>query len=163
MKDGVVQQVAAPLEIYHRPANRFVAGFLGSPPMNFLEGRIVDEGGKLLFDEGTGKLPIPARSTAALRARAGADIVVGIRPEAIAPAATARLAAGDLGQLSMKVWLVQPLGAQMDVYLATARHPRIVAHIDSAAPPAVDETIPVAIDMSRAHFFEPGDTGQTIV
>jgi len=163
MKDGVVQQVAAPLDIYHRPANRFVAGFLGSPPMNFLEGRIVDEGGKRLFDEGTGKLPIPARATAALRARGGADIVVGIRPEAIAPAATARFAAGDLGQLSMKVWLVQPLGAQMDVYLATARHPRIVAHLDSAAPPAVDETILVAIDMSRAHFFETGDTGQTIV
>src|SRR6187402_3645337 len=58
MKDGVVQQCAGALEIYHHPANRFVAGFLGSPPMNFFSGKLVEEGGKLYFDEGTGKLPI---------------------------------------------------------------------------------------------------------
>jgi multiple sugar transport system ATP-binding protein len=164
MKDGVVQQIAAPLDIYHRPANRFVAGFLGSPPMNFLEGRVVEEGGRLLFDEGTGKLPIPGKAAAALRARPGADVVLGVRPEAIAPAATARFAAPatDVGQLAMKVWLVQPLGAQMDVYLATGRHPRIVSHTESAAPPAVDDTFPVAVDMSRAHFFEAGDVGRAI-
>ena len=64
MKDGVVQQVAGPLEIYHKPANRFVAGFLGSPPMNFLEGLLVEEGGRLLFDEGSGKLPVPPKAAA---------------------------------------------------------------------------------------------------
>ena len=63
MKDGVIQQCGAPLDIYHRPANRFVAGFLGSPPMNFFDGRLVEEGGRLLFDEGTAKLPVPARAT----------------------------------------------------------------------------------------------------
>jgi multiple sugar transport system ATP-binding protein len=164
MKDGLVQQVAAPLEIYHRPANRFVAGFLGSPPMNFLEGRVVEEGGRLLFDEGTGKLPISAKAAAALRARAGADVVLGLRPETLAPSATARFAAApaDVGQLTTKVWLVQPLGAQMDVYLSTARHARIVAHTESAAPPAVDDTLALAVDMSRAHFFEPGDAGNAI-
>src|SRR6478752_5687355 len=55
MKDGVIQQCGAPLDVYHHPANRFVAGFVGTPPMNFFEGSIVDEGGKLWFDEGTGK------------------------------------------------------------------------------------------------------------
>ena len=54
MKDGVVQQCASALDIYHHPANRFVAGFLGTPPMNFFEGRLVDEGGRLWFDEGSG-------------------------------------------------------------------------------------------------------------
>jgi multiple sugar transport system ATP-binding protein len=164
MKDGVVQQVAGPLEIYNQPANRFVAGFLGSPPMNFLEGALVEEGGRLLFDEGSGKLPVPSRAAAALRARSAAPVVLGLRPEAVAPAATARFTApaAEIGQLSMKVWLVQPLGAQMDVYLSTPRHERIVAHTDSAAPPAVDQTVPVAVDMSRAHFFEPGDAGRAI-
>ena len=71
MKDGVVQQCASALDIYHHPANRFVAGFLGTPPMNFFEGRLVDEGGRLWFDEGTGRLPVPARAAEALRARAG--------------------------------------------------------------------------------------------
>ncbi len=128
--------------------------------MNFFEGRLIDEGGKLLFDEGSGKLAIPAKAAAALRARSGAEVVLGLRPETIAPAAVARFV--DPAALTMKVWLVQPLGAQMDVYLSTARHPRIVAHTESAASPVVDETIPVAIDMSRAHFFEPGDVGATI-
>ena len=59
MKDGVIQQCASALDIYHHPANRFVAGFVGTPPMNFFEGRLVDEGGRLWFDEGTGQAPRP--------------------------------------------------------------------------------------------------------
>jgi len=164
MKDGIVQQCASALDIYHHPANRFVAGFLGTPPMNFLEGRLLEDGGRLWFDEGTGRLPVPARATAALRARAaaaGPEIVLGLRPEALAPPATARFATAG-SELAMKVWLVQPLGAKMDVFLQTDRHGRIVAHIDASADgpaPAVGETLPVAVDMERAHFFVPGEDG----
>ena len=124
MKDGIVQQCASALDIYHHPANRFVAGFLGTPPMNFLEGRLVEDGGRLWFDEGSGRLPVPARATAALRARAaaaGPEIVLGLRPEALAPPAAARFATAG-SELAMKVWLVQPLGAKMDVFLQTERH-----------------------------------------
>jgi multiple sugar transport system ATP-binding protein len=172
MKDGVVQQCAPPLEVYHRPANRFVAGFLGTPPMNFLEGRLIDEGGRLLFDEGTAKLPIPARAASALRAApggTGAEVVLGIRPEAIAPLSQARFPTVDAGapmQLPTKVWLAQPLGSKMDVYLSTARHPRLVAHIDAEKDRpsgfAVGDTIPIAVDMTRAHFFEKGETGRAL-
>jgi hypothetical protein len=137
--------------------------------MNFFEGRLVDEGGRLLFDEGTGKLPVPARAAESLRARAATDpaIVLGVRPEALAPAASARFAA-EGSQLAMKVWLVQPLGATMDVYFQTDRHARVVAHVDAAgggggaAAPAVGDTMPVAIDMDRAHFFAPGDAGAAL-
>ena len=62
----------------------------------------------------------------------------------------------------MKVWLVQPLGATMDVYLQTERHARVIAHVDASADgaaPAVGETLPIAVDMERAHFFAPGDDG----
>ena len=62
----------------------------------------------------------------------------------------------------MKVWLVQPLGATMDVYLQTQRHPRVIAHVDATADgaaPAVGDTLPIAVDMERAHFFAPGDDG----
>ena len=66
----------------------------------------------------------------------------------------------------MKVWLVQPLGAKMDVYLQTERHARIVAHVDAsaegAAAPAVGDTVLATVDMERAHFFEPGDDGAAI-
>src|SRR5262249_51878156 len=135
MRDGVVQQCAGALDIYHHPANRFVAGFLGTPPMNFFDGRLVDEAGRLWFEEGARRLPVPARAAAALRARVAADpaIVLGVRPEALAPAASARFGAGGDSQLGMKVWLVQPLGAKMDVYLQTERHARIIAHVDAAA------------------------------
>jgi len=163
MKDGVVQQCASALDIYHHPANRFVAGFLGTPPMNFFAGRLVDEGGRLWFDEGAGRLPVPARAAAALRAQATRppEIVLGVRPEALAPAAAARFAAAG-SELAMTVWLVQPLGATMDVYLQTERHPRVVAHVGATADgaaPGVGETLPIAVDMERAHFFAPGDDG----
>jgi len=166
MKDGVVQQCASALDIYHHPANRFVAGFLGTPPMNFFEGRLVDEGGRLWFDEGAGRLPVPERVASALRARAsaGPEIVLGVRPEALAPAAAARFAAAG-SVLSMKVWLVQPLGAKMDVYLQTDRNERVIAHVDASADgaaPGVGETLPVAVDMERAHFFAPGPDGTAL-
>jgi len=166
MKDGFVQQCASALEIYRRPANRFVAGFLGTPPMNFFEGRVVDEGGRLWFDEGTGKLPVPARAAEALRARAvaGGQIVMGVRPEAIAPGGAGAALGG--ATLAMTVWLVQPLGAKIDVYLKTERHARVVAHVDAsaegAAAPGVGDTVLATVDMDRAHFFEPGDNGAAI-
>ena len=164
MKDGFVQQCASALDIYRHPANRFVAGFLGTPPMNFLEGRLVDEGGRLVFDEGTGNLPVPARMAVALRARAaaGGDVVLGVRPEALSPGG----AGSQAPSLMMKVWLVQPLGAKMDVYLQTDRHPRVVAHVDASADgsatPAVGDNLLVAVDMERAHFFEPGENGAAL-
>jgi multiple sugar transport system ATP-binding protein len=161
MKDGVVQQCAAPLDIYHRPANRFVAGFLGSPPMNFFEGRLVEENGRLSFDEGTAKLAVPTRMAEPLRRRAGSEVVLGLRPEAIAPADRAHFSPADV-QLPMKVWLVQPLGSQMDVYLATAEHPRIIAHIEAFAGLTVGDSLPFAVAMTRAHFFEPGENGAAI-
>jgi multiple sugar transport system ATP-binding protein len=164
MKDGVVHQCAGPLEIYHRPANRFVAGFLGTPPMNFLAGRLVDEAGQLFFDEGTAKLPVPAWASPALREHAAgnSDLVMGVRPEALVLPRPGDSGTTSAASLPMKLWLVQPLGAKMDVYLSTARHERIVAHVDAHAGLSVGATLPVAIDMDRVHFFEPGETGRAI-
>src|SRR6188472_391565 len=83
MKDGVVQQCASALDIYHRPANRFVAGFLGTPPMNFFGGKLMREGDRLFFDEGTGKLPVGDWAKSELESRVGETIVLGARPEAM--------------------------------------------------------------------------------
>ncbi|MEO8905422.1 MAG: sn-glycerol-3-phosphate ABC transporter ATP-binding protein UgpC [Polyangiaceae bacterium] len=83
MKDGITQQVGSALEIYNHPVNRFVASFLGSPPMNFFTGKIVEDGGHLCFDEGTGKLPIADWASAELTSRIGQEVVLGVRPEAM--------------------------------------------------------------------------------
>jgi multiple sugar transport system ATP-binding protein len=137
MKDGVIQQSASALDVYHHPENRFVASFLGSPPMNFFGGRIVRDGDQLAFDEGTGKLPVPPWAKAALDAYVEQDLVLGVRPEAMADQAHARFATGD-NVLRMRVTLVQPLGDRMDVYLATERLPHSVARSrrTRTSPPA---------------------------
>jgi multiple sugar transport system ATP-binding protein len=162
MKDGVIQQCDAALEIYHRPANRFVAGFLGSPSMNFFEGRLVKDGGALRFDEGTATVPVPDWACAELEPRAGAEVVLGVRPEAMSDRASARFATKE-NALPMLVSLIQPLGDKMDVVLATSRHPHAVAHVDAHGDIRVGETLPVFLDMDRVHFFAPGEVGERIV
>ena len=162
MKDGITQQVGSALEIYNHPRNRFVASFLGSPPMNFFSGKLLEVAGRLLFDEGSGRLPIADWASAELRPRVGQEIVLGVRPESMSDKTHARFLTED-NQLSMKVTLVQPLGHKMDVYLATEQHPRSVAQIDSNARVRAGERVPVFFDMSRVHFFEAGENGQKLV
>jgi multiple sugar transport system ATP-binding protein len=173
MKDGVVQQSAAALEIYRRPANRFVAGFLGSPPMNFLEGHLLESAGRLWFEEGLpddggpggARLPVPGWASEALRARAGQALVLGVRPEALAAGSHARFEKSD-NAIPMKVWLVQPLGDRADVYFSTPRHERIVAQMDASVGAnvgmGVGETILIYVDLDRVHFFESGGSGRCL-
>jgi multiple sugar transport system ATP-binding protein len=161
MKDGVIQQSAGALDIYHHPVNRFVAGFLGSPPMNFFEGRVVAEAGGLCFDEGSGKLPVPAWAKPELTAHAGKKVVLGVRPEAMSDQAHARFGTAD-NYLDMKVTLVQPLGDRMDVYLATERHPRAVAQMPAHTGRSHGEMLRVFFDPARLHFFGADDEGLRI-
>jgi multiple sugar transport system ATP-binding protein len=161
MRDGVIQQAGGALEIYHHPTNRFVAGFLGSPPMNFLEGQLAEQDGALWFDEGSGRLPIPAWAKAELAPRVNTNVVLGVRPEVISDREHARFDCGD-NKLSLRVTLVQPLGDKMDVYLASAKHARIVAHIDAFGGVHAGESAEMFVDMQRVHFFEASDAGRRI-
>jgi multiple sugar transport system ATP-binding protein len=83
MKDGLIQQVADPLTLYNQPVNRFVASFIGSPPMNFLRGRILQRDGRWYFDEGTFQVKLIDEMVPKLSGYAGKEIVFGIRPEDI--------------------------------------------------------------------------------
>src|SRR5205807_7953055 len=117
-----------PLDVYQRPANRFVAGFVGTPPMNFFVGTVARDDGRLWFEEGTGRLAVPGWAGAALTPRVGSKVVMGARPQAISGGAGgAAGAAGGNGAgktkgnvLAMKVDVVEPLGDKMDVYLSTS-------------------------------------------
>jgi multiple sugar transport system ATP-binding protein len=158
MKDGVIQQCGAPLEVYQRPTNRFVAGFVGTPPMNFLEGTIVEDGG-LWFDEGTGRIAVPEWARGALASRVGSRVVLGVRPQALGDEPFV----SERGYtLPMQVRVVEPLGDKMDVYLATEKHPQVVARIDAHRDLSARQQIPVHFDRDRLHFFEVGDPGSTI-
>ena len=156
MKDGIAQQIGSAADIYHNPANRFVAGFLGSPSMNFLQGRLVKEGERMYFDEGSGKLPVPAETAQRLDSHVGREVVLGVRPELLSHAQHARSegnskANGD--SLQMVVRQVQMLGDCLHVYLATDKHKTVVASLDGYAQIRAKETLPIYFDMTRSLFF----------
>jgi multiple sugar transport system ATP-binding protein len=162
MKDGVVQQCAAALEIYHSPSNRFVAGFLGSPPMNFLEGRLEERDGALWFGDGSVVVRVPDWARAALLERVGTEIVLGIRPEALSDARHARFETAE-NVLSMTVRLIQPLGDTMYVHLETSAGRPVVAHTQAFHGLHVGDTLAVYFDPGRLHFFEGGEVGRSLV
>jgi multiple sugar transport system ATP-binding protein len=169
LKDGVLQQVATPKELYHRPVNVFVAGFIGSPAMNLFEGRLQD--GAIVLP--TAKIPVPAsvfEGAPGLRGFEGGPVLFGIRPEHFYDS---KLESGARhATLPAQVTSVEELGSELIVHLNID-----AVRIDSGDPDAVEdlgnaanavakfeaesavragETIDLAIDVSKLHFFDPG-------
>ena len=153
MNDGVIQQLAEPLELYQRPVNQFVAGFLGTPPMNFLRGRLEEGGGKVWFNEGSAKLELPEWSRAAMGSLPGREVVLGVRPED----AVIGVAGGGL---RARVRVVEPLGDEIVVYLSTDYH-EVVAKVPSEQRVAVDEAVGLEFRCEKTHLFDPG-TGKNV-
>src|SRR5512136_2114291 len=113
MKDGVIQQVGAPLEVYNHPVNMFVAGFIGSPVMNFFPCRLVVRGGRLTMDAESFQLPIPPKKVPFYQSRVGADVVFGMRPNDIYDCmfAPERLKANCVKAV---VDVIEPLGSEIN-------------------------------------------------
>jgi multiple sugar transport system ATP-binding protein len=158
MKDGIIQQVGSAADIYHCPANRFVASFLGSPGINLFEGRLVREGAALFFDEGTGKLRVPEPFARELEPRANQNVILGVRPELLSDREHARFPLED-NSLPMLVRQVQMLGDSLHVHLATDKHPKLVATVDGYAKFRPKETTIMYIDMQRSLFFAADAAG----
>ena len=155
MKDGEVQQVAAPLELYERPANRFVAGFIGSPGMNFLEGRLVFDNGHAEFDEGGLRLPIPDHMRDALTPWRDREVTFGIRPEDIT-SMDANKDWKEARQIKATVEVVEPMGSETFLYMTTGRYP-FIARVDAFVDPGINTEMPLLVNMARAHFFSRDD------
>jgi multiple sugar transport system ATP-binding protein len=161
MKDGLVHQCGAPLEVYDTPANRFVAGFVGTPPMNFFDGTLAAEGHAVFFDEGTFRLRLSDQQAAKLLRRAGQKVVLGVRPEAMALAAGGRFAGQD-NVMPVQVVVLEPLGEKMDIYASTRNHPHIVARVDARRDVQSGHELKLYLDMQKIHVFEPGETGANL-
>jgi len=142
MKDGRVQQVGEPLELYGRPANKFVAGFIGSPAMNFVDVSISGDG---LRAETEGlRLQLPER----LRAHGGKRLTLGVRPEAL------RIANGsDHHSFATTVDVVEPLGNEILLNFRAGGAP-MVARVDPGVRVKAHENIRFALDPERLHFFD---------
>ena len=160
MDKAVVQQVADPLTIYDHPANRFVASFVGSPPMNFLNGKIVRSGQGLFFNEGQFRLRIVEDVAASLGAYENKPVVFGIRPEDLYDKLFITDAPTDC-IVTSTVDLVEPLGAEVYLYLRSGHH-TIIARVGPHDRPEVNQDIECVFDMGKAHFFHP-ETGAAIV
>jgi multiple sugar transport system ATP-binding protein len=159
LKDGIIHQVAPPIELYLHPVDKFVAGFIGSPPMNFIEGRIMSEGEKLYFDGSDFRVLIGEKHLEALKEYKDKEIIFGIRPEDI----YLLKYYGDKSpesRLEAMVDVVEPMGAEMYVYFR-AGESRFVGRITVREYIKVGESIELVFDMSKVHFFDPGSE-QTI-
>ena len=130
MHRGVLQQLASPVELYNSPANLFVAGFIGSPPMNLLTASVHAEGDAVTLQFGSHRLSVPGRP--ALRERVGQDIVLGIRPEDIEDASF-RSDAPDGQRIRVEIDLVEQLGSEVVVHVVTDARAAVSAQITEAA------------------------------
>jgi len=153
MRDGRIQQIDTPLNLYNDPVNQFVAGFIGSPAMNFIPGQLVaqpDQG--LLFDEGNMQLPLPASSSDRLSQYVGHEVVLGIRPSDIHDPDT--LASGrETVEIAARVEVVEPMGSEVFLNLTTGSS-AFVARIDPVHIPVVDQEVRLAVEIDKAHFFD---------
>ncbi len=153
MKDGVVQQVDNPIQMYDRPVNKFVAGFIGTPQMNFFDGQIRTAGGGLVF-EGAGGLcvPVPEEQKPAVAAYGGKPIILGLRPEDIGSASAEQLAGAP--HIRALVEVVEPMGSESYVHFRIGGTP-FVSRVDAHRKFPIGQLAEPAVFISRAHFFEP--------
>jgi multiple sugar transport system ATP-binding protein len=156
MNQGQVQQVGAPLAIYEHPANRFVAGFIGSPQMNFIEGELAGEDGRLFFTEagGAARLEVWAGHREALNAHGGKAVTLGVRPEDFKEAGAGVPEAEGWRELEARVDVVEPMGSEVYWYLKTGAH-ALVARLEPHARAAAGDEKRLVVNMAKAHFFDP--------
>ncbi len=163
MKDGFVQQVASPQELYDTPANMFVAGFIGSPQMNFFEAKLEKEGEKAALIFGQNKVILPEGKAKALAGKEeyfGKQVMVGIRPESIYDD-EAHIAAMPDSIVTAHVDNTEMMGAETYLYLLIEGN-SIIARVNRRSTAAIDEDIKVAIDANKVHLFDK-ETEATII
>ncbi|MDD5431829.1 MAG: sn-glycerol-3-phosphate ABC transporter ATP-binding protein UgpC [Candidatus Omnitrophica bacterium] len=152
MKDGLLQQVADPISIYDHPKNKFVAGFIGSPPMNFMAGKIIKKEGKLYFDEGKVFVKIVEDMYKVLAKYVGKEIVLGIRSEDIYDKLFVSEAPPEnIVRVNCEVY--EPMGSEVYLYLNTGKH-TFIARVGAHDKPKVNQDLDVVFDMSKVHFFD---------
>jgi multiple sugar transport system ATP-binding protein len=156
MRQGALQQVAGPMELYRRPANLFVAGFIGSPPMNFFHGTLASDNGALFFHEDAAagfKLRVEKEMSPQLTGLAGKKVVLGIRPEHIAENGAGNPSNGQTVEALAGV--VEPMGPETFLYAANGSH-SFAARLRPDFRVAAQEKVSLVFDMRHAHFFDPG-------
>ena len=154
MKDGVVQQVDTPQHLYEQPGNLFVAGFVGSPQMNFLDAQIAEKGGDLIAKVGEYDIVIPAAKAKVLKdgGYVGKTVVLGIRPEDIHDSQMF-IEASPSVPMTSTVKVYELLGAEVFLYF-DVNGTQVTARVDPRTNSKTGDTIKFAFDMEKSHFFD---------
>jgi multiple sugar transport system ATP-binding protein len=152
MRDGRILQIDSPLNLYNRPANQFVAGFIGSPSMNFVRGTVRPTPEGLEFDEGQIRFAVPDEWVQDLRGHAGRQVTLGIRPEDIHGPGSAR-PAGPSASITARVEVVEPMGNEVLLYLSTGGT-SLVARVGPQYMPQIGQQVEMAAEVGKAHFFD---------
>jgi multiple sugar transport system ATP-binding protein len=159
MRDGILQQVGTPQELYDHPGNMFVAGFIGSPAMNFFTSTVRPMDGKLMLDTGSFQVPAPADATDALKTSGGKPVVLGIRPEDIHDSAfTPPGIAG--GHITAQTEVVEPMGSEIYLNLVAGDQP-FVARVDPRSQTHAGGKADLTFDTNKIHIFNK-ETEQVI-
>ncbi|MGM0431508.1 MAG: ABC transporter ATP-binding protein [Spirochaetota bacterium] len=157
MKYGIIQQIGGPLDLYNNPANKFVAGFIGSPPMNFLNVTIVKEGNDLYADEGSFRIKLNERQNKLLKDYEGKQMTFGIRPE--------DLSAADKPEegktIDASVMVIEPLGAETHVFVNTKSN-QLIARVEPDIQLQVDQKVSMVPNLDKVTFFD-GETEVAVV
>ena len=161
MSNGIIQQCDKPLTLYHHPANLFVAGFIGSPAMNFVPVTIVQQDENLLADAGSFQVTLPPKQAERVRNYIGKSCIWGIRPEDIYDKQLVGLIQSLPGNtIPVDIDVIEPLGSDVEMYLK-AGEVSIIAMIDSASPAKIGDRIEAIFDMEKTHLFDK-DTEQAL-
>jgi multiple sugar transport system ATP-binding protein len=159
MNKGVVQQSGVPMEVYAQPVNLFVAGFIGSPAMNFFDARLVVDAGQLIIDGGSFRVAMPEAFRANLQSHAGKEVVFGVRPEDIA----LHQPDANVGStISARAEVVELLGSEIFAHLNCDAHALVARMAVPKQPISVGETIQIDFKMANTHVFDK-DTSDAIV
>jgi len=151
MRNGFIQQVGSPMEVYNEPVNQFVAGFIGSPPMNFLNARLVQNNGSYSVEMNGTQLPLSGGQGKQAETHVGKEVVLGIRPEDILSAEDAQ--GRNLVPLKATVEVLEPLGAEIILELSTQGQ-TFTSRMGPQMRAKMHDNIDVYFDMERCHLFD---------
>lgn len=160
MRHGKIHQCGDPLDVYDNPINKFVASFIGMPPINLMEGRIIKKEKKFYFDEGKFQVEVVEEMYKSLTAYEGKDVTFGIRAEDIYDKLFVSDASPD-NTIKATCEVVEPMGSEVYLYLNTGKH-NFVARVGAHDRPDRNRDMDLVFDMSKVHFFDK-ETEDTII
>ena len=153
MNEGRLQQSGTPLEVYKKPNNKFVAGFIGSPATNFIDSVIIKENDEYFIKAEGMKLRVPKDFHSKITDYIGKEIIFGVRPEDIHDKRFVSNAAPS-NTIKAKAEIIEPLGAEIFIYLACGKN-SLVGKMDSRTQVEIEQNIEMVIDMEKTHIFDP--------